>query len=175
MNIAPLIPLDKIIDLIKELWHHFKPVVFINEYEKGLILRAGKIHKTIEKGWHLRIPFLDDYHTVICTNDTLATKAVNVTTIDDKTITALPVAEFTISDAVKYLIDTNDARTNIHDITRATVSDYLTDCTWEECKLKRTINAITRKVAEQCKPMGVEVSRVMLTDMCVSRVIITQI
>ena len=175
MNVSPLLSVDKLIDLIKDLWHDFKPVIFLNEYERGVVLRAGRLHHILKKGINLRLPFIDDYLTVIGTIDTLPTASVHVTTTDDKTITAVPIVEFTIVDEVKFLIDTNDARSNIHDITRATVSDYLTDCTWEECKLKRTINAITRKVAEQCKTMGVEVSRVMLSDMCVSRVIITRI
>lgn len=175
MNIAPLIPLDKIIDLIKEIWNFMKPIIFINEYEKGVVLRAGKFNRAIEKGWHLRVPFLDDYHTVIYTLNTMRTTAVHITTTDDKTITAVPILEYTVGDAYAYLIATNDAPSNVHDILRAAISDYLTDCTWEECKLKRTINAITRKVTEQCLPMGVEVTRVMLSDMCISRVIITSI
>ena len=175
MNIAPLIPLDKIIDLLKDIWHDIKPIIFIKEYEQGVILRAGKLIKSIDKGWHLRIPFIDEYYTAIVKVDTMVTHSVHITTTDDKTITAVPIVEFTINDIIKYLVDTNDTRSNLHDILRATVSDYLTDCTWEECKLKRTINAITRKVTEQCIPMGVSVSRVMLSDMCISRVIITSI
>lgn len=175
MNIAPLIPLDKIFDFIKEIWHDFKPIVFINEYQRAVLLRAGSYIKSFNKGWYFKIPFIDTILIDICTIDTMVTKSVHITTIDDKTITAVPVVEYEIVDIKKFMIDTNDARTNMHDIVRAAISDYLTDCTWEECKLKRTINHITRKVKEQCEPMGICVSRVMLTDMCVSRVIITQI
>ena len=175
MNISPLISLDRIIDLIKEIWHDMKPIIFINEYEKGVILRAGKLNRVIEKGTHFRIPFIDDYLTVMIKVETLPTHSVHITTLDDRTITAVPIVEYVVIDPVKYLIETNEAKSNIHDIVRATVSDYLTDCTWDECKLKRTINAITRKVAEQCVPMGAQVSRVMLSDMCICRVIITSI
>lgn len=175
MDIAPLISLGEIKDIIKELWDDFKFMIFLKEYEVGVVLRAGIFKRHLKPGVNFRIPFVEEYHTAISTTDTFSTKSVNVTTTDDKTITAVPVVEFKVVDAVQYLLEVNDARTNIHDIVRATVSDYLTDCTWEECKLKRTLNAITRKVSEQCKPMGVQISRVMLTDMCVSRVIITQI
>jgi regulator of protease activity HflC (stomatin/prohibitin superfamily) len=175
MNIAPLFSLDKLFDILKDAWNDFKPVLFINQYQSGVILRAGKYKRNLSPGWHLRIPFIDDYHIDIVTIDTMVTKAVHITTLDDKTITAVPIIEYTIDNIKKFLIDTNDARTNIHDITRAYVSDYLTDCTWEECKLKRTTNQLTKKIADQCISMGVTISRVMLSDLCVSRVIITQI
>lgn len=175
MNIAPLIPLDKIIDLIKDLWNDFKPLIFVNQYQCGVILRAGKYNRNLSPGWHFRIPFIDDYHVDIVAIDTMATKSVHITTLDDKTITAVPVIEYEVDDIKKFLIDTNDARSNIHDITRAYVSDYLTDCTWAECKLKKTTNQLTKRIAEQCKSMGVNVTRVLLSDLCISRVIITQI
>lgn len=175
MNIAPLISIDKLIDLLKDLWTDFKPIIFLNDYDKGVIMRRGRFHHVLTPGINGRIPFYDEYHVALWTTDTMATAPIHITTTDDKTISAVPVVEFTIEDEIKYLVYTNDARSNMHDITRSAVSDYLTDCTWVECKLKRTINAITRRVADECKKMGVNVSRVMLTDMCISRVIITKI
>lgn len=175
MNIAPLFSFDKLFDLLKDLWNDFKPVIFINQYQDGVILRAGKYNRNLSPGWHLRIPFIEEYHVDITTIDTMVTKSVHITTSDDKTITAVPILEYEIEDIKKFIVDTNDARTNIHDITRAYVSDYLTDCTWEECKLKKTTNQLTKKIADQCRPMGVNVSRVLLSDLCITRVIITQI
>ena len=107
---------DKLIDVILSVWHDFKPIIFIFEYKKGVMLRAGKFHRVIGAGWHLRIPFVDDYFADNVMVDTMQIKEVNITTLDGKTVTIGCEFELTISDIYLALIATNDWRSNLHDM-----------------------------------------------------------
>lgn len=162
---------DKLIDLIVQVWHHLIPVAVVNQYEEGVRLRLGKLHKNyLAPGLHWKIPFADLILTTIVTADTLDVKPVNVTTIDDKTITVGAVIEFEIVDIVKYIVDTNEARSNTHDICRGIMADYLQDCTWAQCKDKKTIRTITRLLTKKCEDMGISITGLTFTDMSLSRV-----
>lgn len=125
----------------------------------------------MEPGLHLKIPIADVILTTIVTADTLDIKPVNITTIDNKTITVGAVLEFEIIDIVKYVVDTNEARSNTHDICRGIMADHLQDCTYDECKDKKTIRTITRLVTKKCEVMGIKVIGLTFTDFSLSRVL----
>ena len=163
---------DKLLDFLISIWKELLPFIIINHYERGVRLRLGKVKSPdLEPGIHFKIPFADKILTSIITQDTLNIAPVSVTTIDNKTISVGGVVEFNISDIRAYIIDTNEARSNMHDISRCIMADYLTDCTWEECKDKKTTRTITRLLAKKCEVMGIEVTGFTLSDMSMSRVI----
>lgn len=126
-------------------------------------------------GLHFKWPLIDNIHSVIVTVDTLSANTVHITTTDDKTVSVSPTIVFSIKDSVKYLIDTNDAHSNLRDIVRSCTSDYISDIEWSECKKKTTKTKIKNLLNKSCESIGVEVHEVMLTDICLCRVIITQI
>jgi len=161
---------DKLIDLFIQVWHHLVPFAIVNQYEEGVRLRLGKLHnKTLQPGFHWKIPFVDVLLTTIVTNDTMDIKPINITTIDNKTITVGAVIEFSITDIVKYIVDTNEARSNTHDICRGLMADYLQDCTWDQCKDKKTIRTITRLLTKKCEQMGISLTGLTFTELSLSR------
>lgn len=162
-------------ELFFQLQHHLMPFTVIHVYERGVRLRLGKNPTLLNPGLKWKWPLADDIFTCIITVDTLATHPVHITTTDEKTITVTPVIEFIIEDPIKWLMETNEAVSNLHDLTRGVVADHLTECSWEECKKKTTDTEIKRKLNSKVSDMGAKVARVMLADMCISRVYITQL
>lgn len=166
---------DWIKDILKELWHYLIPFVVIYQYERGVRLRFGINAKLLKPGFHFKIPLIDDVIKCNVENETKTTWAIHVTTIDERTVTSTPVIKYKIIDAVKWITEANDASTNLHDITRGVVADCLTEVTWSECKEKTTATKIKNKLNKKIEDIGVVVSEVMLTDLCISRIIITKI
>lgn len=167
---------DWLKEILHEIWQHLLPFFVINSYEEGVRLRLGKsIRKPLKPGFHFKIPLVDEIHSVIVTPDTFSAKAIHVTTTDDKTISVSPTVVFSIADSVKYLLDTNDASSNFHDIVRSCTSDYMSDIEWIECKKKTTKTQIKKLLNKSCEDLGIVIHEVMLTDICLCRVIITQI
>lgn len=167
--------LDWIKEIIYQIWHYLLPFTVVNEYELGVRLRFGIHPKLLKSGFHFKIPFIDNVLTCIVTEDTRSCKPIHITTTDGKTISATPVIKYIIEDAVHWLIYTNDAMSNLEDITRLVSSDYLTDIEWEECKQKPTWTKIKNKLNSKVESMGAKISEFGLANMCISRVIITQL
>lgn len=168
-----------IIDFIKFLWdifeRHILPFQVIRVYEMGVILTLGKNPKVTKPGLRFKIPFIQEILITPVMPDTLAVKAVHVTTIDNKLITVQPAIEFEIEDAKKWLIDCTDAVTNLHDITRGFVADYISDIEWAEVIKKQTTTAIKKKLNNKVQDLGCKVNLLMFTEICQTRVILTSL
>lgn len=167
-------------DWLKDIWHEvikfFKFWEIVHIYEKGVRLTLGRFPKALEPGFYWILPF--GVHTVLSDNvkaDTMQARAVHATTKDGKTVSISPAIEYKIEDIIKWIIQTNDAKTNLHDIMRGIVADYITDINWEECGKKTTRTAIKRELNKRIESMGAICNEVMLTDICISRVIVTAI
>ncbi len=156
---------EKVYDLLEEYIFPFK---ILNQYESGLVLRLGKYHRNLKTGWNWKYPFVEKVQSVFHTTNTFHITNVNVTTKDNKTISVGPIIEYQIIDATKYILDFNEAESNMHDLSRGIIADYLTDCTWEECKKKSTLTAIKNKMKKQYEDMGVEIIQVLFGDIAVS-------
>lgn len=168
-----------ITDFLKWIWEQFEryilPFTIIRIYERGVRLFFGKDPKHVLPGLRFKVPFIEEIYTEVVTPNTLQAKCVHVTTSDGKTISVSPAIEYIIEDVIKWIIETNDAITNLHDILRYETADYLTDITWDECKKKTTCTNIRNKLNRKAEEMGAKVLRVMFTDISQSRVIITSV
>lgn len=162
--------LDKLIDILLQIWDSFKPVIFVLEYKQGALFRAGKFKKILYPGWHLRIPFVDDYHTENVMFDTMCIKEVSVTTLDGKTISVGGEFDLNIVNYYKASVLTNDWRTNIVDIVRGIISDELEGRNWDDIRKKTTKNAIEKEIHKRGAEMGIEISNFNFTDKSISRV-----
>lgn len=162
--------LDRLIDLIVALWIHFQPIVFVMQYDEAVVMRGGKYLKNWKPGWHLRIPFVDDFHTDTVMFDTMTIKEVNITTIDGKTASIGGEYDIKIVDIYKALITTHSWRSNMVDVTQGILSDTLEDYSWEDLRKKTTKNAVEKKIQKRAEEMGLEVSNFNFTNKALSRV-----
>lgn len=128
---------DKLIDIIIGLWKDFQPLIFVLEYKEGVMFRAGRFHHVLGPGPHLRIPFIDSYFVENVKTDTMRIEEVNITTLDGKTATVGCEFELRITDIYTALVETNDWRSNLHDIAQGILSDNLEDIEWDDIRKKQ--------------------------------------
>lgn len=159
------------IEWIGEKWNNYlSPVSILRCYEGGVLLRLGKYRKDLKEGLNFKIPLIDEIHTCVKTIDTFPLSPIDITTIDGKQVSVEPIVMFDIHDPKKYLIDTNDAAGNIRDVSRGTIADYLTDCSWEEIKEKKTLTAIKNAIKKECEPLGITVYKVFFARIVTTKV-----
>lgn len=161
----------EVIQFIKDGWNDLKPVLFINQYENGVLLRAGKYNKVLLPGWWWKIPFVDSYHTENIMADTMDIPSVHITTLDNKTVSIGCEVEFKISDIHLAVIECNDWRTNVKDIVRGIISEHLEDCAWEDIKKKVVKNQISKKIEKRFSEMGVTLLYFNYTDKVLTKAI----
>lgn len=164
--------LDQLFVWLRQVWDHFKPILFLYNYEAAVIFRAGKFHKKLSPGnWYFRIPFIDDMFVDNIATDTMAIKEVNITTLDGKTITIGGEFDLRITDIELALVETHDWRSNLMDVARGIISDHVEDNNWDELRKKTTKNAIEKKINKRANEMGVEISNFNFTDKTIGRIL----
>ncbi len=158
--------------IFEKLWSLLEDYLFpfkiINEYESGVILRLGKFNRLLPPGFNWKYPLIEKALHIIHKTNTFHVSNVNITTLDNKTISVGAILEYSVIDSKKYILEFNDTESNMHDIARGIISDYLTDCTWEECKKKSTLTSIKNKMKKQFDEMGVEIYQVLFGDIVIS-------
>jgi regulator of protease activity HflC (stomatin/prohibitin superfamily) len=151
----------RLLEWLGEKWRDYlAPVFIVRTYEAGVLLRLGKYKKDLTEGVNFKIPFIDEIHTVIRTVDTFHVNPVDITTTDAKQVSVEPIVKFEIIDPKKFILDVNDGASNMHDITRGIIADYLTDCEWDEIKKKTTLTAIKNSLKTECDEIGVKVYKI---------------
>lgn len=151
----------RLLEWLGEKWRDYlAPVFIVRTYESGILLRLGKYKKDLNEGVNFKIPFIDEIHTVIRTVDTFHVNPVDITTLDSKQVSVEPIVKFEIIDPKKFILDVNDGSSNLHDITRGIIADYLTDCEWDEIKKKTTLTAIKNSLKAECDEIGVKVYKI---------------
>jgi regulator of protease activity HflC (stomatin/prohibitin superfamily) len=163
---------ESIISWLREVWNHFKPILFLYNYEAGVVFRAGKFIKELKPGsWYFRIPFIDDIFVENIATDTMAIKEVNITTLDGKTITIGGEFDLKVIDVTLAIVETHDWRSNLMDVARGIISDHVEDNNWDELRKKTTKNAIEKKINKRANEMGVEISNFNFTDKTIGRIL----
>lgn len=158
-----------IINFIISIWDYIKPYVVVLEYEEGVMFTFGKYTKTLKPGLHFKWFFAQTYHLENVKNDTFRVEDVNITTLDNKTISIGCEFDFTIEDIVKATVEQNEWRSNLKDICIGILSDHLEDCTWEDIKKKTVKNQIDKKIQKRALEMGVATSNFNFTNKAISR------
>lgn len=153
--------LIRLFEWIGQQWREFiSPFVILRCYEGGVLLRLGKYKHNLKLGLNWKIPFIDEIHTAIVTVDTFNVLPIAVTTKDGKQVSVEPIVKFDIPDVKKYLLEANDAASNLRDVSRGTIADYLTDVSWEELSDKKTFTAIKNALKKECDDLGVNIHKV---------------
>jgi regulator of protease activity HflC (stomatin/prohibitin superfamily) len=156
--------LDGVIRLFEWMGNQWRdylsPVIILRCYEVGVLLRLGNYKKNLKKGLNWKIPIIDEVHTIISTIDTFHVSPIDITTIDNKQVSVEPIIKFEITDGKKYLIDMNDAASNLRDVSRGIIADYLSDCEWEAIKKKSTLTIIKNALKKECDDMGIYIHKV---------------
>lgn len=152
------------------LLEKISPVFFVYQYQKGVLLRRGIFLRLLKHGWNWKAPVIDRYHVCNAVLETMFITNVNITTNDNKPCTVSCCFEYAIADERKWLLDANDAESNIKDISMGVIADILFDLDWVDLSKRRTLNSIVRKLNDSFDLYGVTVKRFWFTDLTQTRV-----
>lgn len=162
--------LIRLLEWVGDKWRDYiSPFCIIRDYEGGVLMRLGHYKHNLKKGINWKLPIIDEVHTVLISIDTFHIANINVTTTDGKMISIGAIVEFEITDVKKYLIDMNDASSNSHDMARGIIADYVTDCTLEEVKDKKTLTKIKNKLKNEFDDLGINVRKLLFGDIIVTK------
>jgi len=139
----------------------------INQYERGVVFRLGKVRTGVKQpGIRLIIPIIDRMRKINMRIVTLPVDSQKIITKDNVSIDVAAVAYYQVADPIKSVVEIEDVLSAIYQIAQTTVrnvvgQNMLDDVLSQTIKINEAIKAILDKTTEQ---WGVYVSMVELKD-----------
>jgi regulator of protease activity HflC (stomatin/prohibitin superfamily) len=139
----------------------------INQYERGVVFRLGKVRPTVkEPGFRVLIPIVDQMRKVSLRIVTLPVESQQIITKDNVSISVSAVAYYQVQDPIKAIVEIENVVSAIYQIAQTTVRNIvgqsaLDDVLSETAAINDKIKAI---LDVQTERWGVLVSTVELKD-----------
>jgi regulator of protease activity HflC (stomatin/prohibitin superfamily) len=162
--------LDRLIELLVQFIGLFQFAAVIDPYQKAVVLRLGKHHRTLEPGFHFIAPFNVD--VVLADNVTPRTHAIapqNLTTRDGLTISIGVIVTSSISDIEKALLTVEGVDDVLADCVSGTVGAMVESASWEEIQNADFAKQVTHKCRLQADRYGVKIHRVQFAHKAKTR------
>jgi regulator of protease activity HflC (stomatin/prohibitin superfamily) len=157
--------LDRLIDVLIEFIGLFQCWVYIDAFEKGVVLRVGKFHRTIDPGMRWTIPF--GIETVIRANampDPMYLSVQSLHTADDFQCTVQIGVIWKIIDIKVFLIDNESTEAMVGMLCEGIVRDAVNGSTWEEVSASEFPNSMRAAMNRKVRKRGAEIEEVVIQD-----------
>lgn len=144
----------------------FAGLNLVQQYQRGVVFRFGKIVSVREPGLNLIIPFVDQLRLVDLRIVTLPIPPQKIITKDNVSVDISAVAYFKIVDVVKSIVAIQDVYVAINQIAQTSLRNIVGKFQLDEILSERiTINAeITKILDGYTETWGVVVSSVEIKD-----------
>ncbi len=138
----------------------------VQQYEKGVIFRLGKIVGVKEPGLNWIIPFIDQMRKVDFRTITLPVPSQKIITKDNVSVDVSAVAYYRVTDAIKSIVAIENVMAAINQIAQTSVRNIVGKFQLDEILSEReTINQeITKVLDAHTESWGVVVSVVEMKD-----------
>ena len=164
MSTAAIVTLVIVVVLVIVLF--FMSVRIVKQYERGVVLRFGRLHSVREPGIRFIIPFVDVMTKVSMRIVTLPIQSQGIITKDNVSVGVSAVAYFRVVDPVKSVIAIENVHSAIDQIAQTTLrkvvgQHHLDETLAETAKLNVNIREI---LDETTVDWGAQVTLVELKD-----------
>jgi regulator of protease activity HflC (stomatin/prohibitin superfamily) len=145
----------------------WKFIVFIRDYQRGVHFRKGLYLRTLDPGWWVRIPYVDDVEDVTVVDDVLDLPVQSITTKDGHMVSFSANIAYEIVDVHKMYCRVQDFETSLSRAAMNHLARKVRDWTWDELMLnQRDLEKSLRDtMTTRVKEWGVKVLDVGLTDL----------
>jgi membrane protease subunit HflK len=157
--------LEQILAAISNSWGALAPFVVIDQFERGVVLRLGKYHRTLTPGLHPKAPLIDHVLTVEAVQTTIRIQPQTLTTADGVSVTVSAVVQYEIRDPKLFLLDVWEPRDAVRDIILAEVKRAVSVHIWPELNDEGIEREALHACRRQLKTYGVHVKRFVFADL----------
>ena len=138
----------------------------VNQYERGVVFRLGKVIGVREPGLRLIIPLVDRMVKPSLRIVTMPIPAQKIITQDNITIDVAAVAYFKVLDAYRAVVEIEDYNRAVNQISQTTVRSVVGQFTLDEVlsetpKVNKRIQEI---IDDHSEPWGIKVTTVEIKD-----------
>jgi regulator of protease activity HflC (stomatin/prohibitin superfamily) len=142
-------------------------VRIINQYERGVVFRLGRVLPSVkEPGLRLIIPVVDQMRKVSLQTITLPVDSQKIITKDNVSIDVAAVAYYQVTDPVKSVVEIQNVVMAIYQVAQTTVRNVIGQSSLDDVlgQTAKINNAVKEILDEATTKWGVYVSSVDLKD-----------
>lgn len=153
-------------DIIWEVLGWFQVITFIDEWEEGVVLQAGKFRRVVKAGWWLHCPLeIDEFHTMNIRPTAMELAEQSLTTRDDVEIVCRGVLIWSIFDIKKAILDVEDASDSLNDIAVGIIQDQVEQQDWEYIRSPEFRKDVKKAIQRQARVWGISVKTFKFQDL----------
>ena len=139
----------------------------INQYERGVVFRLGRVQGSIkEPGFRVIIPIIDKLRKVSLRTITLPIEAQKIITRDNVSIDVAAVAYYQVADPIKSIVEIENVVSATYQLAQTTVRNVVGQTTLDHVLSETTVlNEKVKAILDQAtEKWGIYVSNVELKD-----------
>lgn len=171
--------IDKLIDLVVTFIKLFFFGFYLNQYERGVLLRFGKFVKEVGPGFHFKIPMDIDmcvYNTTFPCVRIMGPQSL--TTKDGKSVVVSYLVTYQIEDMTKCILESQGPAAILEYASFGVVSDFVKSHSWDELRNVNAVdqvkdididNEVAKAIRRRAKKYGVQVRDVGFIDLTLTR------
>ena len=164
--------MQSFIDLLWSFIEYLKFAAVIDQYEKGIVLRFGKYHRTLEPGFHWLLPFGAEevfQENVVTTTEHLETQTLDSS--DYIGVIVCPVVTWNIADIRSYFLTSEDPNGVMIDKISSLLAETISYTEYEKIADPEFWNEVSIKSRRNCKKFGIHIDKVSYSDLSKVRTI----
>lgn len=157
---------ERLFEFLSNFIGLFKFGVTIDQFERGVVLRLGVLHRILEPGFHFYYPFLiEKVITDTVVTRTNNTDSMSLQTKDEKSIQMSVVIRWKIVDIEKAMLYVEDVDHAYRDIAYGRVAEVIPQYTWEELRAPDFKDILLKACRKAGWKYGIEVEEVLFQDL----------
>lgn len=161
---------DKLIDVLLTSIKVFQFFDVINTWERGVVCRFGKPHRDVEPGFIWILPFfIEKVWSITTVPDVEKLDGQTLTTEDGKIVTLRGVVTYKVVDARKALLEVTTVKSSLEDACSGEIGRLVSETAAENLTAARFWSRLTRACQSRAGEWGIEIVRVQLSDVAISR------
>jgi regulator of protease activity HflC (stomatin/prohibitin superfamily) len=157
--------LDRLLDLLASWYAYLVPWAILRDDQVGLVLRLGRVRRTMVKGWNWKWPIIESVMIETSALDSIVLREQSLTTRDGVAVTVRGVITYRVVDPQRYIIDVDNPLTVINDAVTIAIGELVPELDAPEVLQGGGFqSSLTRRVRARAKQWGIEVQSVGLAD-----------
>lgn len=162
--------LDRLFDFLLQFLGLFRFWAVIDSFDQGVLLRFGRVRRTLEPGFHWVWPLAIDEVLRDCVEPrSVRLPEQSLTTQDGVSVVLTAVVDWQIEDIRPALTRVENLDASVESAVAGMIGDQVAATDWEQMQGDEFFEGLAKAARTRTTPWGVWVIRVQLADLTVAR------
>jgi regulator of protease activity HflC (stomatin/prohibitin superfamily) len=156
---------DRLLDLAIEFVELFQVFVYIDHWDRGLVMRCGKYHRTVDPGLRWVLPLgIEDIIDVNVKPEPLYIDNQSIHALDDYLINVQVALSFRITDPKVYALEWEDTDVLLNIMVADLIAKAIKAAKWADIRDGSFLHDVEIKAKRKARKYGLKILELNLID-----------